>query len=318
VNGPSIPPAAFYCVADERYFLGAVAMINSLRLHGHTEPIFLLDCGLRPAQRERIARSVSVVAAPGGTPPYLLKTVAPMRHPAEVMALIDADMIVTRSLAELIGAAADRGVVAFRNDQERFVPEWGEILGLGPARRRAYVSSGLVFLGGVGGKEVLGLMDDRQSAVDFDRTYYGENDPTYPFRYPEQDVLNAVLCTRVEPDRVVALDNRLAPNPPFAGLKLLDLDAVRCGYEDGATPYVLHHFHRKPWLDPIYHGLYSRLLARLLLGQGLAIRVAEGSVPLRLRNGPLARAERARVDARDLFERYLRAPLARRIRRQAR
>ena len=27
--------AAFYCVADERYFLGAVAMINSLRLVGH-------------------------------------------------------------------------------------------------------------------------------------------------------------------------------------------------------------------------------------------------------------------------------------------
>ena len=45
-------PARFYCVADERYFLGAVGMINSLRLQGHAEPIHVLDCGLRPGQRE--------------------------------------------------------------------------------------------------------------------------------------------------------------------------------------------------------------------------------------------------------------------------
>ena len=31
---------AFYTVADARYFLGAVGMINSLRLVGHDEPIF--------------------------------------------------------------------------------------------------------------------------------------------------------------------------------------------------------------------------------------------------------------------------------------
>jgi hypothetical protein len=36
------PQAAFYCVADERFFLGAVGLINSLRLVGHAEPIYLL------------------------------------------------------------------------------------------------------------------------------------------------------------------------------------------------------------------------------------------------------------------------------------
>ena len=45
------PQAAFYCVADERYFLGAVGMINSLRLLGHDEPAFVLDCGLTASQR---------------------------------------------------------------------------------------------------------------------------------------------------------------------------------------------------------------------------------------------------------------------------
>ncbi len=76
---------------------------------------------------------------------------------------------------------------------------------------------------------------------------------------------------------------------------------------------MLHHFHRKPWIDPIYHGLYSRLLARLLLGREIAIEVGEAAVPLRMRAGPLARAERARVDALDVFGRYVRAPLGRLI-----
>ena len=51
------PAAAFYCVADERYFLGAVGMINSLRVLGHDEPVFLLDCGLTAEQRRLLART---------------------------------------------------------------------------------------------------------------------------------------------------------------------------------------------------------------------------------------------------------------------
>ena len=91
--------AAFYCVADERYFLGAVGMINSLRVLGHDEPVFVLDCGLTDEQRELLAPHATLVAAPRDAPPWLLKTIAPLRHPAEVMVLIDADIIVTRSLA---------------------------------------------------------------------------------------------------------------------------------------------------------------------------------------------------------------------------
>ncbi len=56
-------PLAFYCVADDRYFLGAVGLINSLRLQGHAEPIYLLDCGLDPRQRELLAAHVEVVDA---------------------------------------------------------------------------------------------------------------------------------------------------------------------------------------------------------------------------------------------------------------
>ncbi len=77
----AVVKAAFYCVADERYFLGAVGLINSLRLVGHTEPIYLLDCGLteRPARAARAGGEL--VDAPADAPPTLLKTIAPLQPP---------------------------------------------------------------------------------------------------------------------------------------------------------------------------------------------------------------------------------------------
>ncbi len=42
-------------------------MINSLRLNGHREPIYLLDCGLSDDQRELLAAEVTVVDAPDGS-----------------------------------------------------------------------------------------------------------------------------------------------------------------------------------------------------------------------------------------------------------
>jgi hypothetical protein len=299
-----VSPAGFYCVADERYFLGAVGVLNSLRLHGHRDPLYVLDCGLSSEQRELLARHATVVAGDPRIPPWLSKTVAPLRHPSAVMVLIDTDMIVTRPLHELIERAAESRIVTFENDRPRFVAEWGELLGLGVARPLPYVSSGLVVCGGAIGSELLELLDDRQARVDMDRTLFGEHaDDDYAFRYPEQDVLNAILCTRIDPSRVDRMANRLAANPPFAGLRLRDRETLRCAFADGTEPYVLHHFHRKPWLDPVYHGIYSRLLARLLLADDVELRVPAEQVPLRMRSGPLARVERTRVDVLDVLRR---------------
>jgi len=297
--------AAFYCVADDGYFPGAVGLVNSLRVVGHDEPIYLLDCGLTPDQRDRLAGEATIVEGPAGAPPWLLKTIAPLRHPAEVMVLIDADMVATRSLEPLIRSAATGRVIAFRNDTERFVPEWGETLDLGPIRREPYVSSGLVLLGGAPGREVLELLDDRQRRVDIERGFYGDRDTGYPFVYPEQDVLNAILDTRTDESIVDRLPNRLAAVPPYTKLWVRDEATLRTAYRDGTEPYVLHQFVRKPWLEPMHHSVYSRLLARLLLGDDVAVRVREQDVPRRMRSGPRARAERFVVDVRDLSRWYL-------------
>jgi hypothetical protein len=298
------PKAAFYCVSSREYFLGAVGLINSLRLLGHDEPVYLLDRGLTPAQRQLVTPHATVVPAPRESVPYMLKAVGPLANPAEVMVLIDVDMILTRPLTPLIEEASRGKVVAFEVAIDRFFPEWGELLGLGPARRLPYLGSGLVCLDRALGTRVLRLMEDHGSRVDFSVSYWRDHVADRPFLYADQDLLNAILATSVERERVVALEPRLAPIPPFRGLRVVDEGTLRCTYDDGTEPYLLHHYYAKPWLQRTYHGPYSRLLARLLLDPDVAVRVPEEQIPLRMRRGPRALAERTRVNIRELVRWY--------------
>jgi hypothetical protein len=311
VNG-----AAFYCMSSDVYFPGAVAMINSLRLLGHREPIYLLDLGLRAEQRDLLAPEVSFVEAPPETQPWLLKTIAPLRHPSDVMILIDADMVATRPLTELLERAAAGRVIAFENNMDRFVPEWGEALGLGRLERRPYACSGLVIAGGEPGAEAIRLLDERQSRVEFERTYLGRDETGYELRFLDQDVLNAILASRaIERDAVEILPYRLAPFPPFDGLELEDSERMSCAYPDGAEPYVVHQIlPEKPWLNPVYDGVYVRLRKRALTGNDVAIEVPRTWLPLRLRRGALAYLEQKRINAQQRFRWHVGDPLAARRR----
>src|SRR5262249_42249773 len=106
-------PRAFYCVADSRFFIGAVAVINSLRLVGHSEPIYMLDGGLTRGRRDLLAGEVDIVEPGRRLPPHMLKTAAPLACPAESMLLIDTDVIVTRSLASLFEITEAGKIAAF-------------------------------------------------------------------------------------------------------------------------------------------------------------------------------------------------------------
>jgi hypothetical protein len=291
--------AAFYCVADARYFLGAVGLVNSLRVLGHDEPVFLLDCGLTDVQRGLLAAEVELIEAPADMPPTLLKAVAPLERPADVMVLLDTDLVVTRPLTELVESAAEGNVVAFSKGVERWVEGWGDVLDLGEVPRRNYLDFALLCLSAPVGTPVLELLGERQDRIDFERTMWGSHDEGYELLYADQDVFNAILAARVSAERTVVLDPRLAPVPPFEGLSVADERTLRCTYDDGVEPYVVHHFIVKPWLEPTHHGVYSQLLRRLLTADDVAIRVPEAMVPLRLRRGPLAYAERLRVNARE-------------------
>ena len=55
---------AFYAVTGRDFFPGAVALLNSLRLLGHDEPLLVVDCGMTARQRELLAEHATVLAAP--------------------------------------------------------------------------------------------------------------------------------------------------------------------------------------------------------------------------------------------------------------
>jgi hypothetical protein len=291
--------AAFYCVADSRYFLGAVGAINSLRLLGHDEPVYLLDCGLTREERELLAPEATLVEAPVDAAPTMLKTILPLAHPADIAVFLDTDVILTRSAAELISEAGRDRVVGFRNDMDRHEPGWGEALDLGVLERRPYLSFALVCIGGDARAAVLDPLAKLQAKVDVERTMWGSDDPGYPLRYADQDVLNAVVAARVPAERVRVLPTALLPVPPFRNLRVTDPESLRCAYPDGTEPYGVHHFLTKPWLERTHEGVYSELLRRLLVGEGIAIRVPQGKIPRRFRRGSVARAERAAINVRE-------------------
>jgi hypothetical protein len=308
------PGAAFYTVADERFFLGVVGLVNSLRLVGHDEPVYVLDSGLADWQRELLEAESTLVPGDRDLPGNLLKGIAPRRHPADVTVLVDADIVVTRHLGELVAHAAAGRTAAFATGMERTVPEWGELLGLGELERRPYLCSALVATGGPLGAEVVEIMDANAEAVEWERTYWRRAEPGYPLLHADQDLMNAALAARAAPEQVVELAGPLLASPPFTGLRVVDAASLRCSYADGTEPYAVHHWNAKPWLERTHHGVYSQLLQRLLVGERLAVRVPPERIPRRFRRGPLAGAERAAVNAREWVRWHVAEPLAARTR----
>src|SRR3954466_9810076 len=85
------PDVRFFTIADADYYLGLVALVNSLRLHGHTDPISVLDVGLTEAQRSEISAECDVVRLPSGAPrnPWLLHPLVCQLQLAETTVYID-------------------------------------------------------------------------------------------------------------------------------------------------------------------------------------------------------------------------------------
>ena len=288
--------ACFFCVTGRDFFPGAVALVNSLRLHGHSESIIVLDSGMSAGQRGLIEKEATVTTTPSKLPPSALKLEAPLARPAEVVVMLDADLIVTRPLDDLIAKAADGTLVAFRNDTQRYFAEWGELLGLGHVRSDPYLTSSAVAVGGEIAEWLLPAMRRHQAKIDLDHTWLAQGSTNDPFFYFDQDVLNALAHSQLPADDVVALDARLAPIPPFSGVRIVDEHALSCDGPGDARPYLLHHASHKPWLVRMRSNVYSRLLTRLLLGSDVSLRLDPQHLPLQLRTGTAARASRTATD----------------------
>lgn len=288
VPGP-LPDCAFYTVADAGYFPGLVALVNSLRLAGHDEPVFVTDCGLEPGQRRRLAGHATLVPYGADLPRKLAKWKVPLASPAATMVLIDADVIVLRALTPLFELAARGKIVAFTDiPPGRFEELWAERTRR-PLRRLPYVNSGVLVTRDERG--LVPALDDLQERV-FGADAPEETRRPHPFKGEDQDVLNAVVMSEF-PDDLAALEQRFAPSPPFKGLRAVDRRSLSFRYRDGAEPYVLHHLWAKPWRAATPPNHYSRLLPRLLLARDVPIRLDPEELPLRLRPGLLPELVRA-------------------------
>ncbi len=286
---------AYYTLTDAAYFLGTVALLNSLRWVGEDAPLFVVDCGLTPAQRQRLSTRATVVSCRADLHPLLQKATGPLAHPARVMVFIDSDILVTRPLAPLLREAEAGRIVAFEDfgNPDRFFDEWSS-LQLGQARRRPYVNSGLFALSWETSKCFLPLFDRMQLAVDMQLSVAGGGSPSYPFYFPDQDILNAVLCACFD-GQVTRLERRLAPFPPFPEIEIVDGDRTLCAYPDGVAPFVLHHTYRKPWLASLRANSYSRLFTFLVADPQACLPLGPRDLPPRLSNRPLARLDRWRA-----------------------
>lgn len=290
--------AAVYCVSNDAHFLGAVALVNSLRLSGWDGEIVVVDCGLDDDQRTLLGRDVSILPVPDATPPYMLKMAGPLQRPAGVMLIVDADVIVTRPIDGLISMCAEtrRLVGVLDRLSDRFDERWGDLLSLGRLRRRPYMNSGFLIVPDVLGERLLLEWERVQHLVDLERSMIGSGKPTDPFYFPDQDVLNALVASeRFRPDEVLALPNAAGPHPPFAGLRVADRTRLRVVDGDGREPFLLHHIQRKPWLEPLSPSVYSELLPRLWLADDLPVQLPPRRVPRWFRPGPAGRVGAARA-----------------------
>jgi len=298
-TGQALPGCVFFCVSNRRHFPGAVALFNSLRLAGHDEPVVLVDAGLTADQRRRLAEHLTVLDPDSDLPPVYLAPAGPARHPAGVAVVLDADIIVVRSLAPMIELARTGRVVGFVNDppnDTRFFPEWSPALGLGPLRRRPYLNAGQFFIPHVLAQRLLPAWEEGQRRIEQRQTRYGGARMTAPFYFADQDVVNAVLAALLTDDEVACMEHELAPHTPLRGIRVVDRERVVCEDAEGRQPFLLHHTLAKPWLQATATNAYTRLLPRLLLAPDVPLRLRPEELPLRLREGRLAGLELARAD----------------------
>jgi hypothetical protein len=182
-----------FTVADSRHFLGAVALLNSLRLAGHREPLFVVDARLTARERDMIADHVDMIRAPDGAPAVFLKSYGPVQRPADVAIILDADVIVVHPLMELIDMAAGR-LVAFVNNEpndEWFFADWSSLLALGPLRRQPYLAAGQLLVPDVLSGRLLQPWLEGQANVDIRMTWVGNGTLADPFYFADMDVFSA-------------------------------------------------------------------------------------------------------------------------------
>lgn len=301
----------YVTLTDERFFVGTVALVNSLRITGNRDDIFVVDAGLTSNQRNRLAAAVNIHRldlSDSRVLPAFLKPWALLAAPPGHLVLLDSDIIVTESLESPLAAAADGQIYAFpdgpaRLHNRRFEEVWTAELRLRrPLRIQPYVNSGFIALDSLRWKALLERWIELCGEVSEERSQLPHWIPSHeadahPFAYLDQDVLNAILMSEVDQHVTLIGDWRRAGVPkPEDTTRIVDRLSLHCE-SDGGRTILLHHFaHPKPWFSEargcLTYGPYDELLVRLLSGPDLAIELPDDAIPVWLRRGRARAIER--------------------------
>jgi hypothetical protein len=292
----TLPSPQIYTLGDAAYFLGIVALVNSLRITGNTQPVVVLDLGLEPHQRRLLEGHCRFMDATPirDTNPWHLFPFPVFDDPRGVIAIVDSDILVTAPLDPYFEAAARGQIVGFPDlDTHRWFGEWTAEFALdAPLRRdQAYVNAGFIAFSTIEHPALLRRWWDCCEAIAGRRTALDDGDVDSPVAYGDQDAMNALLMSVVPPERVAI--------QPAGGVQFLErelartriVDLERLGCEHDGQPVVLLHriFDGKPWQRASWARIrrtsYLRCLRRALTGPDLAIRVKPSELPVWLRPG---------------------------------
>jgi hypothetical protein len=285
---PLSPPAVtYYTVANHRFFLGTVALLNSLHLTGNAGEVVVVDAGLTQSERDLLSAHATVLAPPRqiDVHPVVMKTYAYLSQRSGPVVVIDSDMIVTGSLDHVLALAREGKICAYPDVpalQSRWFSEWETTLQLrSPLRPDIYVNSGFVALSTDHWPDLLERWWEVCELIP-PHAMWGSRSP---FNSPDQDALNALLMSEIPREAVSLLP---VSEETFGGHATVeDFDTLTCTSE-GRPTKILHFLDSpKPWEHSGWLRLaatdYVRLMRRLLFATDVPLRLDPDQVPLWLR-----------------------------------
>ncbi len=272
-----------------------MALVNSLRLQGRTDPITVLDLGLHEAQREALRTECDLVVPPAHSPrhPWLLEPQACMLRDAETVVYVDADIIVSGSLDRVIDTARQGYICVYADvPSTRWFAEWEDIFTLAlPPRRQPYINAGFLAFSSRAFPDLLARWFDCCDRLVNQPTYLDTGSLDSPTALSSQDALNAILMSEVAPDRIAFLRAEAEAQGPdqLARTRVVDVECLICHF-DGLPTTLLHAWGSpKPWEPAAAKGLrrsaYLQCMRRLLTADDVAVPLAPASLPVWLRPG---------------------------------
>jgi hypothetical protein len=302
------PRIEFCTVADSRYFVGLVGLLNSLRLTGNDGALTVLDVGLTEEQRSRLAPHVKTASladlGAGTRTPHAAKPASAMQSTAEVVVVIDTDVLVTSRLDAIVNPALGGKIVVFPDgphNPRRCFAEWSEIFDLAVPLRpdQVYVGSGMVALSPKKWPSFLARWAAACESIPPEsskqRREYHDVYRTWPYADPDQDALNALLMSEMPQSAIQVLPYRVAPFPQdMSRVRIEDKGRLACTLQ--GTPTLLLHYSMapKPW-QPLGwtragRQAFLELFPRVVLGDDAPLRLERHELPRWLANRALQRS----------------------------